>query len=273
MIRTVDISRRMVSFYESGRRSRYAAFSTWVAAIPKVCRGDTDFKPNWLGRKLAETTRQVVRQTADYRSRKAADSMLPKGEHKIADRHTSELKSMAFPAVTLSGDWRAWEGGFRIERSANMDPGSWSGLVGFDLDHLDDPESVKQRLARHPACAMAGISASGTGVWFAVVMNRAPVDWSEFAPLWADVLGICQAMFGVRITVDRSCKDGCRLRFLAHDPEFYWNPTPRLIMVRPRDEAVAEISREIEAREKKLASQSARYMEKFMSARRGDARA
>jgi hypothetical protein len=64
---------------------------------------------------------------------------------------------------------------------------STTGLVHFDLDHLDDPDAVKRQLARDDHIAFAFVSPSGQGLKIGVAA-RGITGPEDYKHAWAVVL-------------------------------------------------------------------------------------
>jgi hypothetical protein len=93
-----------------------------------------------------------------------------------------------------------------------------SGIIHGDLDHLDDVEAVKRRLADDPRIVYIFISPSGTGL--KVGLHVAPVaSDAAYKHAWQAVADYCQRTYG--LTWDPSGKDISRLCYVSWDPALY----------------------------------------------------
>jgi VirE N-terminal domain len=88
-----------------------------------------------------------------------------------------------------------------------------SGIVHGDLDHLDDVDAIKARLAEDPHIVYVFISPSGTGLKVA--------DDAAYKHAWQTVANAHRQTYG--LTWDRSGKDISRLCYLSWDSSPYQN--------------------------------------------------
>jgi hypothetical protein len=95
-----------------------------------------------------------------------------------------------------------------------------SGIVHGDLDHLDDVEAVKARLAADPHIVYTFTSPSGTGLKVGVCIDPATND-AAYKHAWQVMANAHQQAYG--LTWDRSGKDVCRLCYVSWDPTLYRN--------------------------------------------------
>ena len=102
---------------------------------------------------------------------------------------------------------------------------TYNSLVCLDFDAHDNPSvsaaEMKATLAKIPEIAFAALSVSGAGVWAIVPTNN---DSPDEHP---KVVKILERIFAhIGLTMDKACKDVCRLRFVSYDDAPVVNPTP-----------------------------------------------
>lgn len=102
---------------------------------------------------------------------------------------------------------------------------TYNSLVCLDFDAKDNPsvsaQEIKTMLGIIPEIAFAALSVSGAGVWAIVPTNN---DSPDEHPKVVRVLERIFAHIG--LTIDKSCKDVCRLRFVSFDETPVVNPNP-----------------------------------------------
>jgi hypothetical protein len=131
----------------------------------------------------------------------------------IAVREGRAEKSQ-LPCVTISGTFK---------RHAISDLIHHSGFIGIDIDDDHNPgmtdfEKVRDQLAEISNVYFSGLSASGKGVFLIIPIYSPKQHTAHFEALKTDF----QKQFG--ITIDNSCKDVSRLRYVSYDPGAKINP-------------------------------------------------
>ena len=100
---------------------------------------------------------------------------------------------------------------------------STTGLVHFDLDHLDDPEAVKGQLARDAHIAFAFVSPSGQGLKIGVATSgiAGPEDYKH---AWLVVLDALKRTYpDVHFNEDPHVRFLHALCYVSDDPQLYVN--------------------------------------------------
>jgi len=124
-----------------------------------------------------------------------------------------EAAKRKLPAVTLAGTFdRRVTAAWRVP----------SGLVQFDLDHLDTATMAKVRrtLMDHPWVACLWASPSGAGLKGAVRVPDLAPDPTAYRKAW---LAVARWLESLGMVNDPAAKDCARLAFLAHDPDAWHN--------------------------------------------------
>lgn len=129
-------------------------------------------------------------------------------EERKARKH--EYKAQ-LPCATISGTF--------TERAADcLDKPS--GLIGIDIDYADNQDIIDKvpAILRHlDYITYFSKSISGDG-YFAIIKISEPLSLKQH------FLALEREFKGYGITLDKSCKDVCRLRFATYDENPYYNP-------------------------------------------------
>jgi len=118
------------------------------------------------------------------------------------------------PAITPSGLFE--------RKRAHHTLKTHSGFICLDVDGKDNPsikdwEKTKQIISDNVNIAYAGLSASGKGIYILIPVAYPERHIEHFTALQLYFL----AKHG--ITVDKACKDVCRLRGISYDSDYYIN--------------------------------------------------
>lgn len=115
------------------------------------------------------------------------------------------FKSEQLPCVTISG---VFEGERKISDVTEQNP-----VICIDIDEKPEHQSwneVKQKVFKLPYVFYVSLSARGEGIFALVYYNMDNSFLGTFNSLEKDFKDI-------GITIDRACKDICRLRFVSYD--------------------------------------------------------
>jgi hypothetical protein len=129
-----------------------------------------------------------------------------------ADPHRRrELKKM-LPAVTPSGEFSTRSAAGLLRHS---------GLICVDIDrkdnlHIGNFDALRGLFAQLPQVAYFGRSASGEGYFCIIPLAHPRHHALHFDALRADFAG-------AGLVIDAACRDVCRLRWYASDPQAYYN--------------------------------------------------
>ena len=152
--------------------------------------------------------------TREYRA-------MPEITKEEADRK-GEAKLQLFDYATFSGTFPPGEREAEKKKTE-------SGLTCIDIDHLDNTcysvEEMKQAICEDPhlAVCLAFVSPSGDGL--KVVLKRPEGFLNK--QYYLAVAAYIHVAYATDIKVDMRCTDISRPCFLCHDPEAYYNPSPR----------------------------------------------
>lgn len=134
----------------------------------------------------------------------------PEERHSIKDAIKSQI-----PCFTIGGTF---------EKRGKDNLTKASGLIGIDIDFKDNTEVISQVpevLKRLPYILYSAKSVSGDG-YFAIVRLGTPENYKgHFNALERDFKKL-------GITIDKSCKDISRLRFVSYDTDAYYNREAKL---------------------------------------------
>lgn len=127
----------------------------------------------------------------------------------LSKKEIQALKLASLPAYTGSC---ACSGGHSRQHITSL-----SGYIILDFDNIEDIPATKQYLSSLPFVAAVSLSCSGTGL-FATVPIADPVN--HFTEHWRAL----ETFFREQgLTVDRSCKDMTRARYVSYDSDIYIN--------------------------------------------------
>lgn len=123
-----------------------------------------------------------------------------------------QLKA-ALPAVTISGVFT------KREKSALV---THSGFICIDLDGKENPTikdwaQLRNQLGTIKEVAFAALSVSGNGAFAVIPITYPNKHAQHFDALFADFITI-------GLTIDKACRDVCRLRGISSDPGAIINP-------------------------------------------------
>jgi hypothetical protein len=138
------------------------------------------------------------------------------------DKAAYDRAKAQLPAVTFAGTFAPSRGNAHLQQH--------SGIVHGDLDHLDDPQSVRGALSRDPCTLYMFISPSGQGVKVGVYVPIVADD-AAYKHVWNSVSVVYEQRYGVRW--DGTGKDVSRLCYVSYDPLLYWNPAAECFKVLP----------------------------------------
>lgn len=133
----------------------------------------------------------------------------------------SEIKK-TLPGVTISGL-------FSYRKATSIS--AFSGFICIDLDHLDsEVETVRRAVRTDPYTYAVFKSVRGNGL--AVLIK---IDGKRFKDAFEGLQKYFLSKYG--LTIDNSCSDICRLRFVSYDPEAaVINPDSELFQDYPKKE-------------------------------------
>ena len=145
------------------------------------------------------------------RAYKTAEKEANPDPYKVAKDAVNSLKKR-LPGVTPSG---------RFTKRASAEILAHSGILCLDVDKLDDPASLRERLESDPFVLTAFVSPSGRGlkVWVRILP-----DTSLHRASFLTAKRHFKEAHGVEI--DDDCKDLARLCFVSDDPDIFIRTGP-----------------------------------------------
>jgi hypothetical protein len=94
----------------------------------------------------------------------------------------------------------------------------YNGIITLDIDHVEDPQALKEVCKTIPWIWAAFITPSGKGLKVLVKTNATPQTYKiveeSVAATFADATGFQR---------DNRCKDIARIQFVSYDPQIYIN--------------------------------------------------
>lgn len=100
----------------------------------------------------------------------------------------------------------------------------YNGLMCLDIDHVEDPTSLKEKCKKLNYVYAAFITPSGKGL---KVMIKSPATSENYREIEAKVAEAFSLDTGA--IRDNHCKDIARIQFVSHDPELYINENSTII--------------------------------------------
>jgi predicted P-loop ATPase len=129
---------------------------------------------------------------------------------KTKDKNEIDKLKKSLPAVTISG---VFQNGHKKDLLV-----SHSGLIQIDLDKVSNIEAVKAEIEKDQYTFAVFLSPTGTGLKIIVVIpDKTDLHENVFYALEKYYLS------KYRLTIDKTCKDVCRLMFLTIDENVFIN--------------------------------------------------
>jgi hypothetical protein len=120
------------------------------------------------------------------------------------DKDARQQLKQKLSAITFSGT-------FRERRASELIV--HSGFICIDVDNISDLEETKKIVNSDPYTYASFVSASGTGLAFLV-----KIDTDKHLQSFLQI----ERYYAQKgITIDKSCKDVCRLRYVTYDQDLY----------------------------------------------------
>ena len=137
---------------------------------------------------------------------------LKDGKKEEYDRDKKKL-----PAFTISGKFNTREATDLLEHS---------GIMQIDIDKVENPTDLRDRLIQDPHICAAFISPSGKGVKCLILSNP---DYTKHKAAFIACENHLKARYNVQI--DEACKDVNRLCFVSYDADLRTNPDASPILI------------------------------------------
>jgi hypothetical protein len=102
----------------------------------------------------------------------------------------------------------------------------YNGLMCLDIDHVEDPQSLKEKCKKLNYVYAAFITPSGKGL---KVMIKSPATSENYREIEAKVAEAFSLDTGA--IRDNHCKDVARIQFVSYDPELYINENSTIIHI------------------------------------------
>lgn len=111
-----------------------------------------------------------------------------------------------------------WAGQFKGRKESDIE--KYNGLGVLDFDHVENVSSLLEDLTQSEYCRIAFVSPSGHGVKMII---QFPADYSKHRDYYAAALEHFS-----EFKPDKATSDPCRLCFVSHDPNIYYNPAAKV---------------------------------------------
>lgn len=97
-----------------------------------------------------------------------------------------------------------------------------SGYAPIDIDDVDEPEVLKNRLKNDPHIILMFVSPSGKGL---KLLIEIPLNVEEYSERVNSYYGYLEKAYNINTdSLDKATSDISRACFLSYDPDFYYNP-------------------------------------------------
>lgn len=100
----------------------------------------------------------------------------------------------------------------------------YNGIICLDIDHVEDPESLKEKAKLLSWVHAAFVTPSGKGLKVIVRTTAGTEVYKEteekVATMFFDATGVHR---------DNRCKDIARIQFISYDPTLYYNPMSDIV--------------------------------------------
>jgi hypothetical protein len=103
---------------------------------------------------------------------------------------------------------------------------NYNGLMCLDIDHIENPEQLKEQCKKLNYVFSAFVTPSGKGLKVLIKTNATPENYREIE---LKVASAFQHDTGA--IRDNHCKDIARIQFVSYDPEIYINENSSLIHI------------------------------------------
>lgn len=100
----------------------------------------------------------------------------------------------------------------------------YNGLMCLDIDHVEDPKSLKEKCKTLNYVYAAFITPSGKGL---KVLIKSPANAENYREIESKVANAFNLDTGY--LRDNHCKDIARIQFVSYDPELYLNENSTII--------------------------------------------
>jgi hypothetical protein len=113
-------------------------------------------------------------------------------------------------------------GQFNYRSMAGLE--EYNGLMCLDIDHIEDPESLKSKCKKLNYVYSAFVTPSGKGLKVLIKTNATSENYRDIE------LKVATAFqHDTGAIRDNHCKDIARIQFVSYDPELYINENSSLI--------------------------------------------
>jgi hypothetical protein len=101
---------------------------------------------------------------------------------------------------------------------------NYNGLMCLDIDHIENPEQLKEQCKKLNYVFSAFVTPSGKGLKVLIKTNATPENYREIE------LKVATAFqHDTGAIRDNHCKDIARIQFVSYDPQIYINENSSLI--------------------------------------------
>jgi len=100
---------------------------------------------------------------------------------------------------------------------------SYNGIICLDIDHVEDPEALKEKVSKLSYVHAAFVTPSGKGLKVIVLTDGSHESYKaneeRVSAKFLDDTGAAR---------DNRCKDLARIQYVSYDPNLYYNPDSKV---------------------------------------------
>jgi hypothetical protein len=101
---------------------------------------------------------------------------------------------------------------------------TYNGIICLDIDSVEEPSQLKEKIKSLPWVHAAFITPSGKGLKVLVRTDATSDVYKETE------LKVSEMFFNsTGFSRDNHCKDIARIQFISHDPDLYYNPQSEIV--------------------------------------------
>lgn len=100
----------------------------------------------------------------------------------------------------------------------------YNGVICLDVDHIEDPSELKERVAALDYVHAAFITPSGKGLKVIIVTDATTENYKDVEEQVAQ-----RFLEDTGAARDTRCKDIARIQFISYDPELYYNSDSKIL--------------------------------------------
>lgn len=160
----------------------------------------------------------IFDQSGTYVSEQAAINGIKGNKFESLITELRKLEKNAYNQRKKELPALVWSGQFKGRKESDIE--KYNGFGVLDFDHVENVSTLLEDLTQSEYCRIAFVSPSGNGVKMII---KFPADYSKHRDYYAAALEHFS-----EFKPDRATSDPCRLCFVSHDPNIYYNPAAKV---------------------------------------------